>query len=204
MKKWLELLKEKLNLARLRENKFLAPLFLWYEGLPPDQKNIAHTTFIVSGVLSLLLLVYWGQGKVEGLREQIEAQNLNLKELSRYEEQFQEQATALKILEREAKKLGADFSLLSSLEQLAQSSQIGRESIESISPKQLPPGEYFVETEATVQLVRVTLRQLVEYFYKIETSPNTLLLKEIRIKPRFDNPQFLNVTFKVSAYKPKD
>ena len=129
MKKWLELLKEKLNLGRLRENKFLAPLFLWYEGLPPDQKNIAHTTFIVSGVLSLLLLVYWGQGKVEGLREQIEAQNLNLKELSRYEEQFQEQATALKILEREAKKLGADFSLLSSLEQLAQSSQIGRESI---------------------------------------------------------------------------
>lgn len=204
MKKWLAYLKEKLNLSQLRESKFLAPVFLWYDGLPPDQKNIAQTSLIIAGVLFLLLLVYWGHANVGSLREQIEAQNLNLKELSRYEEQFQEQTTALKILEREAKKLGADFSLLSALEQLAQSSQIGRESIESISPKQLPPGEYFIETEATVQLVRVTLRQLVEYFYKIETSPNTLLLKEIRIKPRFDNPQFLNVTFKVSAYKPKD
>ena len=204
MKKWFEILKDKLNPAHLRDIKLLAPVFLWYDGLPPDQKNIAHTASIIVGVLFLLLLVYWGHIQVEGLREQIEARNLNLKELSRYEEQFEEQATALKILEREAKKLGADFSLLSSLEQLAQSSQIGRESIESISPKQLPPGEYFIETEATVQLVRVTLRQLVEYFYKIETSPNTLLLKEIRVKPRFDNPQFLNVTFKVSAYKPKD
>ena len=204
MKRWLQILKEKLNPAHLRGNKFLAPLFLWYDGLPPDQKNIAHTSSIIGGVLFLLLLVYWGHVKGADLREQIEAQNLNLKELSRTEEQFQKQSIALKILEREAKKLGADFSLLSSLEQLAQSSQIGRESIESISPKQLRPGEYFIETEATVQLVRITLRQLVEYFYKIETSPNTLLLKELRVKPRFDNPQFLNVTFKVSAYKPKD
>ncbi len=204
MKRWFELLKEKLNPSQLRQSKLFAPLFLWYDGLPPDQKNIAHTASIIAGVLFLLFLVYWGHVKVEGLREQIEAQNLNLKELSRYEEQFHEQTMALKILEREAKKLGADFSLLSALEQLAQSSQIGRESIESISPKQLPPGEYFIETEATVQLVRVTLRQLVEYFYKIETSPNTLLLKEVRVKPRFDNPQFLNVIFKVSAYKPKD
>src|SRR3989338_2164903 len=112
MKKWFEILKDKLNPAHLRDIKLLAPVFLWYDGLPPDQKNIAHTASIIVGVLFLLLLVYWGHIQVEGLREQIEARNLNLKELSRYEEQFEEQATALKILEREAKKLGADFSLL--------------------------------------------------------------------------------------------
>ena len=120
-----------------------------------------------------------------------------------HETTFRRQLDKLKYLEKEAQQKSADFSLLTTLESLAQQAAIGRESIESISPKQLPPGKYFSETEATVQLVRVTLKQLVHYFYRIESSPHHLQLKEARVKPRFDDPNSLNVTFKVSVFLPK-
>ena len=200
----LDSLKEQFSIAKLRENKYLAPVVSWYDGLPPDQKNIAGIGFIAGGVLLVFFFVYLGYSTLDSLKEEIENKNINLKELSRYQEQFKEQDMILKQLEREAKRQSSDFSLLSALEQLAQASQIGRESIESISPKQLPPGNYFIETEATVQLVKVSLRQLTDYFYKIESSANNMNLREVRVKPRFDNPQYLNVTFKVSSYKPKE
>ncbi len=192
------------EISKLRDSKLFAPIFTWYDALPAEQKQIANVGAIGGMVLILLVIVFMGHRKVGALKEEIETKNLNLKELRRYEAKFDEQSQTLKQLEREAKQISADFSLLSALEQLAQSSQIGRESIESISPKQLAPGDFFVETEATVQLVKVTLRQLVDYFYRVESSPTHMVLKELKVKPRFDNPQFLNVTFKVSAFKPKD
>lgn len=192
------------EISKLRDNKLLGPFISRYDALPAEQKNIVNMSAIAGMVLLMLLIVYLGHQKVGALKEEIETKNLNLKELRRYEEKFEDQSQLLKQLERQAKQLSADFSLLSALEQLAQNSQIGRESIESISPKQLPPGDFFVETEATVQLVKVTLRQLVDYFYRIESSPTHMVLHELKVKPRFDNPQFLNITFKVSAFKPKD
>lgn len=191
-------------LDHLKDNKLFTPILIWYEGLPPDQKKSANLAFIGGIVLIMLFFIYLGNQKVSSLKEEAETKSETLKELKRFEEKMNEQTQILKQLERRAKQISGDFSLLSSLEQLAQTSNIGRESIESIRPQQLPPGDYFTETEATVQLVKVTLKQLTDYFYKIETSPNFMTLKELRVKPRFDNPQFLNVTFKVSSYKPKD
>lgn len=196
--------KETFSLEKLKENALLRSLFGKFEELPPDQKKIAAIGGAAVAIFFVFFLIYAGQTKVTALREEIEQKRENLKLLSKYELRFNEQLAALTDLERDAKQQGADFSLLSALESFATAAQIGRESIESLSPKQLPPGEFFIETEATVQLVRVTLRQLANYFYKIETSPWHLTIKELKIKPRFDDPQFLNVTFKVTSFKPKE
>lgn len=196
--------KETFSLEKLKENALLRSLFGKFEELPPDQKKIAAIGGAAVAIFFVFFLIYAGQTKVMALREEIEQKRENLKLLSKYELRFNEQLAALTDLERDAKQQSADFSLLSALESFATAAQIGRESIESLSPKQLPPGEFFIETEATVQLVRVTLRQLANYFYKIETSPWHLTIKEFKIKPRFDDPQFLNVTFKVTSFKPKE
>ena len=200
----LDTLKSKFSWHQLRESRLLAPVFLWFDNMPADQKNIAIFSAAGIGVLAVLLLLYSGYTKVSALKEEVGEKQTNLKELMRYEQQFEEQGMILKSLEREAKRKSGDFSLLSTLEALAQNSNIGRESIESISPKQLKPGDFFIETEATVQLVRVRLKHLIIYFHNIESSEHNLLLKEVRIKPRFDNPDTLNVIFKVSSFTPKE
>lgn len=189
---------------KLKESRLLGQAIHWFEGLPPDQKKIAAISGAAVIIFFIFLLIYIGQTKVGSLREEIGLKRENLAILSKYEVQFTDQQALLSELEREAKQKSADFSLLSTLEDFAKGAQVGRESIESISPKQLPPGDFFQETEATVQLVRVTLKQLSNYFYKIETAPYNLAIKEVKIKPRFDDPQFLNVTFKVTSFKPKE
>jgi len=198
------LIKEMFSLEKLKESRLLSPLIQRFEELPPDQKKIAAIGGAAIVIFFIFFLIYMGQTKVSRLRDEIELKRENLKLLSKYEQQFRKQEALLLALEREAKQQSADFSLLSLLESSATAAQIGRESIESISPKQLPPEEFFIETEATLQLVRITLKQLTNYFYKIETSPYHLTIKEVKIKPRFDNPQFLNVTFKVTSFKPKE
>lgn len=204
MPTWLESLKKHFSMTQLRESRFLIPFFEWHDALPDDQKNIVKISAIGLSLFSILFMLYLGSSKIGSLREEIIAKQQILKELSSAEEDLHMQQSLVKELEGKARALNADFSLLPTLESYAQSSGIGRESIESISPKQLPPGKYFVETEATVQLVHVTLKQLTIYFYKIETAKNNLAIKEVRIKPRFDDPQYLNIAFKVSAFKPKE
>ena|SRR3989338_3675684 len=201
---FLDKIKEQFSAEKLRETKLLEPIVIWYQALPGDQKNMVNIGAVGGVILTLLFFLYLGNSKVNALKEEIETKSRNLRELTKYQESFSEQTKILDALEKRFRQQGADFSLLTTLEKYAQSSQISRESIESISPRQLPPGEFFVETEATVQLVRVTLKQLVEYFYRIESAPVNLTLKEAHVKPRFDNPQFLNVSFKVIAYKPKE
>ncbi|OGQ13823.1 MAG: hypothetical protein A3B70_04020 [Deltaproteobacteria bacterium RIFCSPHIGHO2_02_FULL_40_11] len=201
---FLDKIKEQFSAEKLRETKLLEPIVIWYQALPGDQKNMVNIGAVGGVILTLLFFLYLGNSKVNALKEEIETKSRNLRELTKYQESFSEQTKILDALEKRFRQQGADFSLLTTLEKYAQSSQISRESIESISPRQLPPGEFFVETEATVQLVRVTLKQLVDYFYRIESAPVNLTLKEAHVKPRFDNPQFLNVSFKVIAYKPKE
>ncbi len=200
----LEKIKDIFSLSRLKEKRVISLIIGGYEELPPEQKKMVNLGLLGGGVILIVFLFSLGYGKVSTLRENITSQQKILTELLGYRESFERQRERLNLLEKEVKMKSADFSLLASLETLAQSAAIGRESIESISPKQLPAGKFFMETEATVQLVRVTLRQLVDYFYKIENLKTHMTIKEVRIKPRFDNPQFLNVTFKVSAYLPKE
>ncbi|MBI4040416.1 MAG: hypothetical protein HY390_00970 [Deltaproteobacteria bacterium] len=204
MPNFLQNLKDQWSLDQLRQSKLFAPWVIRYEALPADQKQLANVAIIAGLVLVLLSFVFLGNSKVTAIREEIDAKQTTLRELSKYEAQFTEQLVKLQELERSTKRIQQDFSLLTTLEKFAQASQIGRESIESISPKQLPSGDYFIETEATVQLVRVPLKHLTDYFYRIESSPFHLKLKEAHMKPRFDNPDFLNVTFIVSSFKPKD
>jgi hypothetical protein len=50
----------------------------------------------------------------------------------------------------------------------------------------------------------VALEQLVRYLHQVESSPQLLKIKRLDIRPRPDNRQILNVTFRVSAFTLKE
>jgi hypothetical protein len=53
-----------------------------------------------------------------------------------------------------------------------------------------------------VALKAVTLAQLVNYLHKIDTAPQVLSIKSLRIRTRKDKPEFLDATFTVSSFEP--
>jgi len=62
----------------------------------------------------------------------------------------------------------------------------------------------YKEELVEVKMQGVALEQLVRYLHQVESSPQLLKIKRLDIRPRPDNRQILNVTFRVSAFTLKE
>jgi type II secretory pathway component PulM len=94
---------------------------------------------------------------------------------------------------------GPKGNIFTTLETLARNSAV---KIESLEPQAAPAGDLYVEEKVQVVLKSVTLRQLSGYLDQIESSPQLLSIKALRIRTRVDKPELLDVTFTVSAFEP--
>jgi type II secretory pathway component PulM len=93
---------------------------------------------------------------------------------------------------------GARSNLRTALESMAQKSQVAIESMEPQAAPTIPP---YRETKVEIGLKGVTLPQTVSYLHAIESSPDLLTVKNLRIKSRTDKPQLLDVNFTVSSFE---
>ena len=76
--------------------------------------------------------------------------------------------------------------------------------IKSINHESTPTYDIYEEKREVVKLENVTLRDLIDFFYKIENHRKLLKIISVRIKPRWRNPAYLDVDFKVSSYLRKE
>jgi type II secretory pathway component PulM len=94
---------------------------------------------------------------------------------------------------------GPKGNIFTTLETLAGNSAV---KIESLEPQAAPAGKRYVEEKVQVVLKSVTLRQLVQYLDQIESTPQLLSIKALRIRQRVDRAELLDVTFTVSSFEP--
>lgn len=94
---------------------------------------------------------------------------------------------------------GPKGNLFTTLEQLAAQSAV---KVESMEPQAAPPQEPFRETKVQVVLKQVTLAQLVNFLHKIESAPQLLSVKSLRVRTRTEKKEdLLDVTFTVSSFE---
>jgi general secretion pathway protein M len=94
------------------------------------------------------------------------------------------------------------FSLLSYLESLA--GKLGlRNNIANMRPQ--PPSEVegYREVGVEVTLQKVTLEQAVRILSSIESADHLIRIKQLRMKTKFADPQFIDTTFMAVTYEPK-
>ena len=89
--------------------------------------------------------------------------------------------------------------IFTTLEKLARDSTV---KIDSMEPRTSPASDSYSETKVQVVLKSVTLAQLVNYLHRIETDPQVLSVKSLRIRTRQDRQEMLDVTFTVSSFEP--
>lgn len=80
--------------------------------------------------------------------------------------------------------------------------QSGIAKFESIDEKTSKPSDRYHEKQMEVALKSVTLAQIVQYLHQIESSPQVLSVKRLRISRRADDPKLLDVRFVVSSFEP--
>lgn len=92
---------------------------------------------------------------------------------------------------------GPQGNLFTSLESLARQSAVA---VESMEPQAAPANGRYRETKVQVTLKGVTLPQVVSYLGSIESAPQVLSVKSLRMRTRQDKPELLDVTFTVSSF----
>lgn len=155
----------------------------------------------VAGLFGLLLLVL---GVVNPLRAALER---GRERAAAAEQQF---AVAL-ALRRELDEVqgrlahvekrireGPRGNIFTTLESLARESAV---KVDSMQPQTVPSDDAYRETKVEVKLEGVSLPQLANYLHKIESAPQLLSVKSLRVRTRSDKPEFLDVTFTVSSFE---
>lgn len=92
------------------------------------------------------------------------------------------------------------FSILSHLENMAARMDV-KDRIVQMKPKQGQTTRFYKEGVVEIKMEKVNLQTLVNYLYQVENSPELLQVKDLKIKPRYDNPNLVDAIFQVSAFE---
>jgi type II secretory pathway component PulM len=95
---------------------------------------------------------------------------------------------------------GPKGNLFTTLEELAKQSAV---KVESMEPQAAPSQDRYRETKVQLVLKQVTLAQTVNFLHKIESMPQLLSVKSLRVRTHADKKgDLLDVTFTVSSFEP--
>lgn len=170
-----------------------------------DQLSQRERITLVAGALVILLLiVVFGivapyRTALERLDSKIASRQRQLGEVQQLSTQYRQLQQQLAASERRL-ATGGDFSLLSFVE--ATSVHLaGRDNLVSMRPQPAATVEGFREETVEVKLEKIRLHQLVQLLYAAETAPAPMLVKNLRVKTRFDDRNLLDVVVTFASYR---
>jgi general secretion pathway protein M len=153
---------------------------------------------LLAGVAALFLFVINPVLSArQGARERVTAAQQELEAVRRLRVEYADASGALAGVEQRIQQ-GPSSNLLTTLETLARNSSV---KIDSMEPQAAASSERYRETRVQLVLKGVTLAQTVAYLQQLETAPQPLSIKNLRLRTRTDNPELLDVTFTVSSFE---
>lgn len=175
-------------------------LYNTFLGLQPREQIIA---LVVAGIVLLLVVIMpvsLAGGKIASLEKTLSTGREQINDVVREIGDFNREKARLTSVEAQLKS-GFDTSISTTLENLATQSGV-KENVDSLKERPLVPSDIFDEASIDVRVTRITLSQLIDFLYKIESEKAKVLrVKQMQIKPRYDNRKLLDVSFQVSTFK---
>lgn len=171
-----------------------------FAGLAPRERLLlgAAGAMLVLAILWLGIALPIGRA-IAAAGSRAEAAELDLERARRLESELTALQTRLGSVEQRIRQ-GPRGNLFTTLEQLAAQSAV---QVESMEPQAAAAQDAYRETRVQVVLKQVTLAQLVNFLHKIESAPQPLSVKSLRVRTRVEGQQeLLDVTFSVSSFEP--
>jgi DNA polymerase III delta prime subunit len=162
--------------------------------LEPKDKR----TLIIGGVAALVIVLYAYvlsplTSDLARKRDLLPKKEQDLVEMQGLRDQYKEMQLRLKQAQDAASKRGP---LLTEIENLTKRANL-QSKIVSLKPQAGIQAAGVTESIVEIKLDNITLYDIVNYVYLIEKD--TLRIKKLYFKPRFDNPKLLNATILVSS-----
>jgi len=158
---------------------------------------------IAAGTLLTLLCGYWIYSSYQQALSRIETKTvIARKELS----QFHAALVGYRLLEAELGNIAphttsaSDGNLIAKVENAAQ--RVGaRSQLLYVRPQPDRVRGDIVEEGVEIKLEKLQLQQIVELLYQFENTQQKLTVSQLRIRPRFDTPEQLDIVMTLSHFK---
>lgn len=171
-----------------------------YFAMSPREQTVALAGAAVVLVLVIVLPITIASGRIGRLEKEVALGRTQQREIVRAIDGYSQKKAQLTQLQQTLAG-GFDSSISTTLESMAEQAGI-KDKIDSLKEKAAAPSDLFEEASVDVRLKRVTLQQTIDFLYAIEHNQDKMLrLRQLSIKPRFDNKQELDVAFTVSTYR---
>lgn len=179
-------------------NDFIVRLRAGFDGLESREQTLVAVAggMLAVGLAYFLILqpildvVSQGDSRAETAQQELRA-------MQRIEREYREVSQQLSSVETRI-AAAPRGNLRTTLESLATRAAV---KVESMEPQASPANEVYKETKVEVALKSVSLDQAVSYLTGIESAPQVLSVKSLRMRKRADQSELLDVTFTVSSFE---
>lgn len=173
-----------------------------------DRITSRERIYLIIGGMTLLGLLLYGiysgatsyLDRMKGLDRLVRQKEEALSTLNQIGKEYAQIKNQFGSLDERIQKDQGKFSLLSFLELLAGTAEV-RSRIAYMRPQATTQVDQYRETSVEMKIENVTLDQAVRFLSSIEQAPHVLKIKNLHMRTRYANPQFLDVTFLVSTYE---
>jgi len=171
-----------------------------FERLNPRERIFVS----VGGVAVLLCLLYFVilmpyRNAMTRLDKQIITRSQQLREVRALQSEYMDLQKQMSLLEKRlAERKG--FSVLTFVENLV-GQTAGREKILSMRPQSSVARGVFTVDAVELRLEKLSLKQVLQFLWEVETESVPMQVKSFYLKQRFDNPALLDATMTVTALR---
>jgi type II secretory pathway component PulM len=156
---------------------------------------------VAAGAVLLIIVLLIGVANLRSASShasrRVEAAEEELREVQTLRSRYDEIDARMASVEQRIRG-GPQGEIFTTLESLARASAV---TVDSMEPRTSPASDDYQETKVQVILRGVTLAQMVNYLQRIESAPQLLSIKSLRIRTRSDKPELLDVNFTVSSFE---
>lgn len=173
----------------------------FWEKLTPSQQiflGIGGAVVLILLVVQFVLLPF-AEAKAR-TRRSIAAQEKILRELAPLGVEYRLLTRRVEEMQRIFARRPADFSLFSYCEKKTGEAGI-KTNVKSINPTRIPMSGPYEEALVDMKIDRVTLAQLAQFLYLVESPPDLIRVKKIGITKMKDTPEYLQVNVQAATYQ---
>jgi len=180
-------------------NRFAQRIVAAFNGLAPRERLLIGTAgALLCLALFYLLIASPLLGAARRSEQRLDTAEQQLRVMQRLRRDYDDVSQRLAQVENRIRS-GPRGNLRTALETLAGQASV---KVETMEPQASPANANYRETKMEVGLRGVTLSQTVDYLQRIESSPQLLSVKTLRLRTRSEKPELLDVTFTVSSFEP--
>lgn len=176
----------------------------WLE--PLKRLSLRERVMVIAGGLFLFILLIYTTAiepmidRMQRLDRLAAGKQSAIQELAAIREEYVGvHAQAIQI-DRAIDEVSGTFSLLAFLEEIATDVHI-KSQIVAMRPQAALPSSEYRENSVEVKIEKVAIPSVVALLRAMHTASAVLRFKRFHLRPRFDDPAYLDVSFLVSTYE---